>query len=72
MQLVTYTRINRQYFAKGSGPTKKEWIHAIEKGEINGKIAMGKVWIDVDDFNSKDTFTAQSHANGRIAINLLD
>ncbi len=56
MQLVTYNRVNQRFFEKGSAPSKKQWTNAILKGEIQGKVVMGKVWIDIDDFVSRDIF----------------
>lgn len=57
MRLITYRKLNHRYFEKGSGPAKKEWEQAILTGEINGKVVMGKVWIDLDDFLSRDCFS---------------
>jgi hypothetical protein len=54
MRLVTHSRINQQYFAKGSRPSRAEWQAAIERGEVGGKVGMGKVWVDVDDFLARD------------------
>lgn len=56
MRLVTFTRVNKEYFAKGSGPKKAEWADAIDRGEINGKVGFGKVYVDIDDFLSRDKF----------------
>ena len=70
MKLETYQRVNRRYFGKGSGPKKKQWQEAIERGEINGKVGMGQVWIDVDDFLSRDFFEA-ANDNDSEDIDLL-
>jgi len=70
MQFITHNRINKQYFGKGSGPSKVEWIKAIENGEINGKVGFGKVYIDVDDFLSRDFFKA-TEQNSEDEIDLL-
>lgn len=56
MRLVTFTRVNKQYFAKGSAPKKADWAKAIDRGELNGKVAFGKVYVDIDDFLSRDQF----------------
>ncbi len=56
MRLVTHTRINKRYFEAGSAPSKSQWRESILIGEINGKVGMNKVWIDLDDFLSRDCF----------------
>ena len=58
MQLVSWNTINRRYFAKGQGPSKKAWTKGIDSGTVNGKVLLGKVYIDLDDFLSKDHFDA--------------
>lgn len=63
MQLVTHTRINQRFFQRGSAPSKANWITAIEKGEVNGKVGLGKVWVDIDDFLSRDILTATHNDN---------
>lgn len=58
MQLVTWNTINRRYFARKQGPTGDQWKEAILSGEVNGKIMLGKIYIDIDDFLSRDQFQA--------------
>jgi len=59
VQLIKTTTLNQRYFTKGSGPSTSEWADMIDEGTINGKVMRTKkllVWIDLDDFLSKDTF----------------
>jgi hypothetical protein len=70
MQLVTHTRMNQRFFEKGSGPTKAQWTKAILNGEINGKVGMGKVWVDKDDFLSRDFFNNNLFTN-EVELDLL-
>lgn len=58
MQLVTHHALNREFFKKGSRPSKEVWAKAVDMGEINGKIALGEVFIDRDDFLARDEFKA--------------
>lgn len=71
MRLVTWRRVNSRYFEEGSGPSRAEWIAAIESGQVNGKVGMGKVWVDVDDFLSRDFFIETS-ANDNNEPDLLN
>ncbi|GAB3099907.1 hypothetical protein GCM10027217_18600 [Pseudomaricurvus hydrocarbonicus] len=73
MQLITWSTINRRYFARGQGPSKAEWTTAVLQGEINGKIWPGqnKVYIDLDDFLSRDQFTAANDPHAP-KMDLLD
>ncbi len=57
MRLVRWTQINYRYFAKGSRPSERDWANEILAGRINGKIIFNTVFIDVDDFLSKDEFS---------------
>ena len=54
MQLMKHTKVNKQYFAKGSSPSRQEWIQLIDTGALSGKVSDKSIWVDVDDFVSKD------------------
>lgn len=56
MKLVKHTTINSSYFKKRQGPTEKEWHALVDSGAINGKLLGTKVYIDEDDFISRDKF----------------
>ena len=71
MRLVTWRRINDRYFEAGSGLSRVEWIAAIESGQVNGKVGMGKVWVDVDDFLSRDFFDAANDTDNHNEPDLL-
>lgn len=71
MNLVPFTTINRRYFGRGKGPSADDWKRAIEAGEIGGKVLIGRVWVDEDEFNSKDFFTAANECGPSEDIDLL-
>lgn len=71
MRLVTWRRVNARYFDEGSGPSRAEWINAIESGQVGGKVGMGKVWVDIDDFLSRDFLTAANHTSNDNEPDLL-
>lgn len=72
MQLMLWTTLNRRYFAKGSRPSQREWEAAVLEGRVNGKIAFNTVFIDIDDFLSRDDFQAVSGSDGSAGIDLLE
>lgn len=69
-ELTTYTRANREFFAKGAGPSKAEWCEWIERGIIRGKIIAGKPYIDANWFAANDCFSEPAKA-GTTAMDLL-
>ncbi|BCD99238.1 hypothetical protein [Marinagarivorans cellulosilyticus] len=53
MKLLKHTVLNARYFATGSRPAKKAWRDAVERSAINGLILDGIVYIDEDEFLSR-------------------
>ncbi len=60
MQLVLWRQVNIRFFASGSRPSKKDWEQAIKKGEVHGKIMLDTVYIDIDDFLSRDDLSSSN------------
>lgn len=56
-ELLTHTRANKEFFAKGSAPTRREWVEWIEAGIIRGKVIAGKPYVDANHFAANDSFT---------------
>ncbi|MFT7561344.1 MAG: hypothetical protein ACI93R_003270 [Flavobacteriales bacterium] len=55
MKLVKHTAINKVHFGR-TAPTKQQWLELIESGAINGKLLGEMIFIDEDDFLSRDNF----------------
>lgn len=68
MKLVKHIYINREYFKRGA-PSKKEWRELVDSGVIGGKILDTAVFVDEDDFLSRDIFgtTAANEDGATIA-----
>ena len=67
MQLQKWTVVNQRWFAKGSRPTRQQWIQMIKSKAVSGKIIMDQPMIDVDHFAANDEL-----APAREVVNLLD
>ncbi len=69
MNLVTWHQINTEFFRKGSRIPKKTWEKAVCDGKVHGKILLGQVYIDLDDFVTRTEFdTTQPAANDEQTI----
>ncbi|WP_299943672.1 hypothetical protein [uncultured Microbulbifer sp.] len=70
-ELTTHTRANKEFFARGSAPSRKQWCEWIEQGAIRGKVIDGKPYVDANHFAANDFLSPLSEAEQVTAMDLL-
>lgn len=68
--LTTYTRANKEFFAKGAGPSAAKWRNWIDRGVVRGKLIDGEPWIDANWFAANDVMEEPAPAVGMSGLDL--